>query len=190
MANTYPVKMTQLESLYLSDTVSMFMQGPPDALPGQASPYPTLLLKIGGAVLETEQHKAPATLHLSLNELWIMREVTKSSVVVGSERVGVSLLIKVYEGIRALAAETDIQSLVNALGEVAEEEPGKSEYSVQLERLKDGHDLETGGSDDDGTFDEHSNDQPSKPDPNRTDPDVSEFGPPGNSFTMTRVRLP
>ena len=173
MFSTYPVKMTQLESLYLSDSISMFMQGSPDALPGQSSPYPTLLLKIGGAVLETEQQKVPAIVHLSLNELWVMREVTKSSVVVGSERVGVSLLMKVYEGIRALAAETDMQSLVSALGEVAEEEPGKSEYSAQLERLKDDHDLELGGINDGGTFDEHSNDESSESDPNRTDHDTA-----------------
>ena len=49
---------------------------------------PDLLLKIGGAVLETDQHDVPAVVYLSLAELWMIREVTKSSVVVGSERVG------------------------------------------------------------------------------------------------------
>ncbi len=149
MPNTYPIKLTQLESLYLSDALSMFSQGPPDALPGQSSPYPTLLLKVCGAVLavlEGEQQNASATVYLSLPELWMVREVTKSSVVIGSERVGLSLLMKVYAGIRALAAETDMQSLVSDLGEVADDEPGKSEYAAQLERLKNGNDIESGGT--------------------------------------------
>ena len=66
-----------------------------------------------------------------------------------------------------------MQSLVSALGEVAEEEPGKSEYSAQLERLKDSHDLELGGINDGGTFDEHSNDESGESDPNRTDHDTA-----------------
>jgi len=54
MLDTFAIELTQLESLYLSDSISMFMQGTPDALPGQAMPFPNLLLKIGGAVLEEE----------------------------------------------------------------------------------------------------------------------------------------
>lgn len=148
MAATYPILLTLLESIYLSDALSMFMQGPPDAPAGQASPYPVLLLKIGGAVLETDQKKAPVTVHLNLSELWMIREVAKSSVVIGSERVGLSLLLKVYEGIRALAAESDIESVVNAFGEVADDEPGRSEYAARLEWLKNNGDIATGGGND------------------------------------------
>jgi hypothetical protein len=144
MSNTYAVQLTQLESLYLSDSMSMFTQGPPDALPGQVSPYPALILKIGGAVLETYQHQRPVTVHLDIGELWMVREVTKSSVVIGSERVGLNLLLKVYKGIRALSAESDMQSVVNFYGEVIDDEPGRSKYAAQLERIKGGGELDSG----------------------------------------------
>ncbi len=156
MPNTHPIQLTQLESLYLSDCISMFMQGPPDGLPGQGAPYPMLLLKIGGAILETEEQRAPATAHLSWSELWVIREVTKSSAVVGSERVGLNLLMKVYTGISALSAESDMQSLVSVFGEVIDDEPGKSEYAAQLERIKSGNEYESGGAEDENTSNNHS----------------------------------
>ena len=151
MATTYPVQLTQLECLYISDTLSMFTQGPPDELPSQGSPYPNLLLKIGSAVLETEQQKAPVELQFSLNELWVIREIAKSSVVVGGERVGLNLLLKIYQGIRALIAESDVQAVVNDLGEVLDYEPGKVEYAIQLANIKNNEYQDSsgnGGSDD------------------------------------------
>ena len=169
MPNMYPVELTQLESLYLSDCISMFMQGPPDGLPGQGAPYPMLLLKIGGAILETEEQKAPATAHLSLSELWVIREVTKSSAVVGSERVGLNLLMKVYTGISALSAESDMQSLVSVFGEVVDDEPGKSEYAAQLERIRSSYEHESGGAEDENT----SNHQSDKSDKDRPDHDAA-----------------
>ncbi len=150
MSDTYAVRLTQMESLYLSDSISMFSSGPPDALPGEASPYPGLLLKIGGAVLETEQQKADVNVHFSLAELWIIREVTKSSVMVGNERVGMTLLLKTYQGIRSLSAASDMWSVVSVLGEVVDEEPGRNEYAAQLEQLRDGGDLKPGGNIDHG----------------------------------------
>lgn len=161
MPNTFGIQLTQLESLYLSDSISMFMQGTPDALPGQTMPYPNLLLKIGGAVLETEQQKAEAMIHVSLADLWVIREVTKSSAVIGSERVGLNLLLKVYTGIRELSAETDMQFVVSAFGEVMEDEPGKSEYSVQLERIRNGGELYSGGDDDERNADQSDGDDQS-----------------------------
>ena len=148
MGITCALEITQMESLYLSDSLSMFMQGPPDSIPGQASPYPTLLLKIGGAVLETDQQKHPVSIQVGLPELWVLRELTKSSVVMGSERVGLNLLIKVYAGIQVLAAESDVHSAVSVFGEVIDVEPGKNEYATQLERIRNG-----GGNYDDDEFD-------------------------------------
>jgi hypothetical protein len=81
-------------------------------------PFPNLLLKIGGAVLETAELGNTAVAHLSLSDFWIIREITKSSVVVGSERVGMNLLSKAYTGILALCAESDVQSVVSTYGEV------------------------------------------------------------------------
>ena len=152
-----------MESLYISDSISMYMQGPPDAMQGQDSPYPNLLLKIGGAVLETDQQHAPAVTYLTIAELWMIREVTKSSVVIGSERVGLSLLLKIYAGIRALTAEPDMESLVYTFGEVADDEPGKNDYTAKLETIRSGGDFSTGGNA--GDDNAKSNNEPDK---NRT----------------------
>ena len=132
MTATYPVQLTQLECLYISDSLSMFTQGPPDELPGQGSPSPNLLLKIGSAVLETEQQKAPVELQFNLNELWVLRETATSSVVVGGEWVGLNLLLTVYLCIRAFTAESDVQAVVNDRGWVLGKEPGKNEYCCRL----------------------------------------------------------
>lgn len=149
MPGTYPISLTALESQYLSDSISMFASGPPDdMLSGKASPYPDLLLKIGGAVVEIEEQgdkKSPVPVDFSQAELWIIREVAKSGVVVGNERVGLNLLVKAYEGIRALAAEPDIQALVERMGEVTESEPGKDSYVSQLEKIKNEQDSDGGG---------------------------------------------
>ena len=145
MMGTYPIELTNMESLYLSDSLSMYLQGPPESTPGQDSPFPNLLLKIGGCVLETDQQNSLVTTYVSLSELWMLREITKSSVVVGNERVGVNLLIKIYSGIRALNAGPNMESIVGILGEVEDMEPGKSNYAAQLERIRDGGDLTIGG---------------------------------------------
>ena len=152
MSDTYLIELSHLETLFLSDSLSMFTQGPPGSLGAsidQLSPYPTLLLKIGGAILETEQTKAATKVSMTIAELWMIREVAKSSVVVGSERVGLNLLIKVYEALRTLSAEPNMQSVVNDIGEVLENEPGKRNYAAQLERIRSGEELEIGGSGDD-----------------------------------------
>ncbi|MCI0438693.1 MAG: hypothetical protein L0177_06125 [Chloroflexi bacterium] len=168
MANTYSLQLTQLESLYLSDALSMFTQPPPDEA-GQGTPYPNLLLKIGGAILEGDRTKAPSTVNLSLPELWIVREVAKSSVVVGNERVGLSLLLKTYEGLRALVAESDMQSVVDDLGEVEDDEPGKADYAARLAQLKEAQSQPQTGDDSeeerDGNSDDHN--KPNDADKNR-----------------------
>ena len=151
MKTSYLIKLTLLESLYLSDSLSMFTQGPPEVLSESASPLPELLLKIGAAVLETDRTKEPVEVALSLHELWIVREVAKSSVVVGSERVGLNLVIKVYEGLRQFAAAPDVDSVVGAFGEVSRNEPDRREYEAKLRALSGKEDLESGGRSDDET---------------------------------------
>lgn len=174
MLSTFAIELTQLESLYLSDSISMFMQGTPDALPGQAMPFPNLLLKIGGAVLETAGQRDTAIAHVSLADLWVIREITKSSVVVGSERVGMNLLFKAYTGILALCAESDMQSVVSTYGEVIDDEPGKSEYSAILELIKNGGELVPGGDDDlRNTNQTHGDNQSNDADENRPDHDAA-----------------
>ncbi len=93
---TYTIKIGSLEALYLSDAISMFQHGPPMA-GVDFSAFPDLLVKVGACVLYTEEHKGIETgLGLTVEELWMVREVAKSSVVVGSERVGLKLLVKAY----------------------------------------------------------------------------------------------
>ncbi len=156
MKTSYFLQLTPLESLYLSDSLSMFTQGPPDALSESASLLPDLLLKVGAAVLETDRTKEPVDVALALHELWIVREVAKSSVVVGSERVGLNLVIKVYEGLRHLAAAPDVDSVVGALGEVSRNEPDRREYEAKLRALSGKEDPESGGRSDDETDSESS----------------------------------
>jgi hypothetical protein len=147
---SYSIRLTLLESLYLSDSLSMFTQGPPEVLSESAS-LQDLLLKVGAAVLETDRTKEPVDVALALDELWIVREVAKSSVVVGSERVGLNLVIKVYEGLRHLAAAADVDSVVGALGEVSRNEPDRREYEAKLRALSGKEDPESGGRSDDET---------------------------------------
>ena len=173
MENTYAIELTQLESLYLSDALSMFTQGPPDALPNQVSPYPDLLLKIGSAVLETEQRKAPVVVELTIEELWIIREVAKSSVVVGNERVGLSLLLKIYGGIRTLAADSDVQLMVTAFGESMVDEPERSQFTVQLNQIRSGGDVGIGDESNDNRETEDNSHKSNDTNENRSDNDAS-----------------
>lgn len=115
----------------------MFTQGPPDAGEG---PYPNLLLKIGGAILESESQKGLITVHLTLNELWMVREVAKSSVVVGSERVGLSLLLKTYAGIRFLVTA----SVIGEFGEAPEgtDPETLTRFNLVKKILKEGGDCD------------------------------------------------
>ena len=100
---TYAVTLTRAEACYLSDAIPMHMLGPPDQeITGR--PYPQLLLQVGSAFLELRDPvKCSAiTLNLTEAELWVIREVAKMSVTVGTERVGLNLLAKVYEGLLKL----------------------------------------------------------------------------------------
>ncbi|KKK44353.1 hypothetical protein LCGC14_3167250, partial [marine sediment metagenome] len=98
MEKTYPIVIGAPEALYLSDAVSMFTKGPPLAGDEQSGVFPRLLVKIGACVLYTDTNKGTAaTLELTDDELWAVREVAKSSVYIGSEKVGLKLLVKVFE---------------------------------------------------------------------------------------------
>lgn len=103
MTDTYPLQLTVLESYYISDAVSEHTPNlpPPD---GEFHAYPDFILKLGGAILEATQTKKNMTVEMSLIELRVIREVCKTSIVVGSERVGMNLMLKVYEGLRTLSA--------------------------------------------------------------------------------------
>ena len=101
--DTYAVPLTRAEACYLSDALSMHTPGPPDQeLTGR--PYKHLLLLIASAVRELANPEKCSEVIISLTEpeLWVIREVAKTSVKAGtSERVGYNLLLKVGEGLLA-----------------------------------------------------------------------------------------
>lgn len=98
--DTYAVTLTRAEACYLSDAIPMHSPGPPDQeITGR--PFPNLFLQIGSALLELRDPTkcSEITLKLTEAELWMIREVAKSSVTVGTEKVGVNLAHKAYEGL-------------------------------------------------------------------------------------------
>lgn len=106
--NMYTFTLTPNETTFLLDQISMFAEGPPDALlPGEARPYPKLLLKLLGVFYTFSKHEelAEDTIEVGVEELWCIREVAKTAAEVGGERVGRYLLLKVAEGLLKLQGE-------------------------------------------------------------------------------------
>lgn len=108
----YKLILTPLEVGYLSDALSAYA-GP---LPGtRTTPYPDLLKKVGSAFLEVnnEKHDGNETtfIMVTLDELWIIREFAKTSVMVGNEKVGMSLAVKSYSGIMEFDREPELAEL-------------------------------------------------------------------------------
>lgn len=131
----HPLELTKLECLFLSDALSMFAPGPPGN--GEASPYPDLLLKILSAFLEADPAGTPVVVSMTQSDLWVIREVAKSSVSVGSEKVGLNLLTKVARGLLSVTAHGEIQALVDKMGETDQDEQGRAGYRSRLEKLKE-----------------------------------------------------
>ena len=74
--------------------------------------------------------------------------------------------------IQALSADADMQTVVNYFGEVIDNEPGKSEYAAQLERIKEGGELSSGGINSEiGADQGNDDDKPRNPDKNNPDHD-------------------
>lgn len=131
---TYPIEITKLESVYLSDAISVFAPGPPGT--GDHEAYPMLLMKILSAFLEADTDGQPVVIHVSQAELWMIREVAKSSVMIGAEKVGLNLLTKVAKGLLAVTADADVHDAVARFGETRLQEPGKAKYVSKLRKLR------------------------------------------------------
>jgi hypothetical protein len=132
------LEITQHEATFLSDALSMFTQGPNP----EVRAYPDLLLKIGAALLEMTPSHPVCCVALDRDELWMVREVAKTGVTVGSEKVGLNLLLKAYAGLRRLHAADDMHGVVAQLGESLDgtDELAKGDYRVKLNEW-----LERGG---------------------------------------------
>lgn len=87
------MKLTQNETLYLADTISIFVEPPPD--PIRKSPYPEMVLKIMEAFATDWGSIHEVDTDFTWDELMLIWEHSKTSVGTGSEKVGYNLLLKV-----------------------------------------------------------------------------------------------
>lgn len=104
--------LTANEVLYLDDSVTLESSGiPVSSLRGTTSEQKiavpvALLLKISSCVAEAlKEEPGKMYLNLSLQEAFLLREVSQSSVVYGKEPVGLSLKKKLHEVILAFCDE-------------------------------------------------------------------------------------
>lgn len=131
---SYPLDLTPKELEWISDSLSALAP----ALPGcDGDPY-ELILKICGAVLDADPAKPPVQVTFVRAELLRLREFAKTQVTIGSERVGYNLLKKVSRALLAVCSEEEVHSAVVRVGEMPDNEKGRSEYRDQMEHVKKG----------------------------------------------------
>ncbi len=140
------VNLTKLEICFLWDAISMHSIGPPDSISEDSlhPHYPDLILKIAGAMAEGMREggqggEVEVEMEFAWHELMLMREVAKTSVVVGGEKVGLNLAVKIAGGLITLAAER--ASGIEGVG--GENEPAKWELR---ERIREFEKFEEEGS--------------------------------------------
>ena len=95
------MELTKKEASYLADSISIHVLSPPGLV--KTPPYPDMMLKIMQSVVAHEEkslHEFKAD--FDLDELMLIYEVAKTSVVVATEMVGYNLLIKASTEILAL----------------------------------------------------------------------------------------
>lgn len=131
----YAVELTRKEALFLSDQISAF--SPPPEMETQSwPPLRELVLKLGAVLHEHHDDRTPCVVHFTGPELWLMREYAKSTVMVGGEKVGLELLMKIYQGLLAIAADVEIDAAVNQCGEVVQDEPSYQERLDAIDSTK------------------------------------------------------
>lgn len=130
---TAEIRLTMKEITYLSDALSMFSEGPSK----DVRAYPELLLKIGAAFLEVREDTT-IPLVLVEDELWMVRETAKSGAMVGPEKVGLNLMLKVYAALRAVCAQGAVHAAVMQAGDGQEDEPARGDRRERIEEWKKG----------------------------------------------------
>ena len=85
------MNLTQNEALFLSDVISIYAPPPPEIVLDESPPYPSMILKLARAVLDTSQPGSETPVDFTYLELMLVWEHTKHTVVFGSERVGWNL---------------------------------------------------------------------------------------------------
>lgn len=93
------MKLTKQEALYLADMVSIHVAPPPGPL-NASSPFPEMVLKIMEAIVAHEDgsyeviHATEVHTDFTYDELMLVYEYVRSSMVIGEEKVGYNLLVK------------------------------------------------------------------------------------------------
>lgn len=109
------IELTRNEVLYLDDKLTLILASIEDmdefpiTLRGVASTAELaagseLLLKLGRAIIDDKQQ---TEINFVADELWLLRELAQSSVVVGKEPVGLNLKKKIYRVLLEQDAELD-----------------------------------------------------------------------------------
>lgn len=162
MDDSYNLSLTLNESTYLSDCLSCFTKAPDHEGNPSQGVYPELLLKVGSAFMELVEERVPVSqIRVTITELWVLREMAKSGVKLGSESVGIALMKKVYAGLLTLSAGSESHAAVVRFGETTDEEPERSTYTSQLQEIRN-------GSHDGGPANDTGHDNPNANDPNCT----------------------
>ena len=87
------MELTKKEASYLADSISIHVLSPPGLV--KTPPYPDMMLKIMQAVVVHEEHSLhELNVDFDLDELMLIYEVAKTSVVIVAEPVGYNLLVK------------------------------------------------------------------------------------------------
>ena len=137
MTETFPITLDNLEAIYLSDQLSMHTNTAP--LGDRDIVHPWLQLKIGSAMLYTSDHATLSyEVELTQKELWTLLEFAKSTVQVGSTKVGVNLAEKFYRtliGIYAVEAKEKGFKLYN--GRELENSPLYSQLTELVNGIED-----------------------------------------------------
>lgn len=127
----YELQLTRKEALFISDQISAFAP-PPEMETTGWPPLGDLVLKVGAVLQEQQDDRSPCMVHFTTAELWLLREFAKSTVMVGGEKVGLELLMKIYRGLLLLAADGGVHEAVTQIGEVPQAEPT---YQERLESM-------------------------------------------------------
>lgn len=133
---SYAADFSFLELVYLSDALGMHNPGPESG----DRPYPDLLEIILGGIAARPAGEPDWrwTAKLTLMEWWMVREVSKSSVAVGSEKVGLNLLIKCAKAITALKADPVLHDAAMIVGDAEGQDPEIADQRTKLRLWEQG----------------------------------------------------
>ena len=139
------VELKELEALYLWDNLSI--EAEPPALPFQDASFPDMFLQINECIAATKGDTTKTyPCEFTLADLWLIKEVTKSSAQVGQARVGIEIIHKIIPAIKELSQTDEINELESMYSADREEvnyetvngKPGSSDESEADNAPSDG----------------------------------------------------